>query len=296
MRAFSGKYKFLPAFAMLATLLVHETAIFGQAAPQGEAPTPANPAAAPAPASSVSPPAGDTPAKLPEWDVVSVKPAVPNHCTEGSGLMMTKDGIHAFCLPLFALIQIAHAISEPSRIIGAPDWTKSGGAWNIDAKVAGEGVGALGKLSREDRNRMLQALLADRFHLKAHTEKRQMPVYDLVVAKGGPKLKEATAEEASKSMLRGAVPGKIECVSMPLSSLPVFLNRELGRPTMDKTGLTGKYDFTLQFVPASKAATDETGGPSIFTAVEEQLGLKLEPAKETMDVLVIDSIEQPAAN
>ena len=295
-----GKYKFLRAFAVLATLLVHETAIFSQSAPHGASPTPTNPpVAAPVPAASTSPPpAIDTPAKLPEWDVVAVKQGEPGKCPgpEGSGMMVLKDGIHAFCLSVQPLIQIAFGISEPSRIVGAPEWARSGGGWNMDAKVAGEDVAAFGRLSPGDRNRMLQALLADRFHLKAHIEKREMPVYDLVVAKGGPKLKEATAEEASKSMLRGAVPGKIECVSMPLSTLPVFLNRELGRPTVDKTGLTGKYDFTLQFVPASKAATDETGGPSIFTAVEEELGLKLEPAKEPMDVLVIDSIEQPAAN
>jgi uncharacterized protein (TIGR03435 family) len=238
------------------------------------------------------------PAKLPEWDVVSVKLPEPGKCpgAEGSGMMVLKDGVHAFCLSLEAMVQIAYRIAEPSRIIGMPEWTKSGGGWNIDAKVAGEDAVTFGKLDKEDRSRMVQALLADRFHMKAHLEQREMPVYDLVIAKGGPKLKEATAEEASKSMLRGAVPGKIECVSMPLSTLPVFLNRELGRPTIDKTGLTGKYDFTLEFVPALKAATDETGGPSIFTAVEEQLGLKLEPAKEPMDVVVIDSMEQPAAN
>ena len=233
---------------------------------------------------------------LPDWDVISVKQAEPGKCPEGSGMMVLKDGVHAFCVSLGAMVQISYAIPEPSRIIGMPEWTRSGSGWNIDAKVAGEDAVAFGRLGKEDRSRMVQKLLADRFHLKAHLEKREMPVYDLVVAKGGPKLKEATADEASKSMLRGAVPGKIECVSMPLSTLPVFLNRELGKPTVDKTGLKGNYDFTLEFVPASKATTDEIGGPSIFTAVEEQLGLKLEPAKEPMDVLVIDSIEQPAAN
>ena len=210
-------------------------------------------------------------------------------------MMVLKDGVHAFCLSLGAMVQIAYGIPEPSRILGMPEWTKSG-SWNIDAKVAGEDAATYGKLGKEDRSRMVQKLLAERFHLKAHFDQREMPVYHLVIAKSGPKLKEATAEESGKAMLRGAVPGKIECVSMPLSTLPVFLNRELGRPTVDKTGLTGKYDFTLDFVSAAKAATDETGGPSIFTAVEEQLGLKLEPAKEPMDVVVIDSIEQPDEN
>jgi uncharacterized protein (TIGR03435 family) len=83
---------------------------------------------------------------------------------------------------------------------------------------------------------------------------------------------------------------------MPLTSLPWILNSEVGRPVVDKTGLTGKYDFTLDYVPVAKAATDDSGGPSIFTALQEQLGLKLEPAKAPMDVLVIDAVERPAAN
>jgi len=128
-------------------------------------------------------------------------------------------------------------------------------------------------------------------------EKREMPVYDLVIAKGGSKLKEATADEGAKgSRMMGGGGGKIEAVGAQLTSLPWMLNAEVGRPVVDKTGLTGKYDFKLEYVPAARAAADETGGPSIFTALQEQLGLKLEPAKEPMDVLVIDSIEQPAEN
>jgi uncharacterized protein (TIGR03435 family) len=234
--------------------------------------------------------------KVPEWDVISVKQAQPGNCPEGVGMMAMKDGVHAFCLPLLPLVQMAYGINEPSRIIGMPEWTSRGGGWNIDAKVEGDDVAGYSKLGAEDRNRMLQALLADRFHLKANIEKREMPVYDLVIAKGGSKLKQATAEEASKAMFRAATPGKIECIAMQLSILPTFLNRELGRPTVDKTGLTGKYDFTLEFVPTSKAATDETGGPSIFTAVQEQLGLKLETSKAPLDVLVIEDVEKPAEN
>ncbi len=237
-----------------------------------------------------------TSAKLPEWDVVSVKQAEPNHCAEGSGLQFTKDGVHIFCMPLLSVTGFAYGIIEPDRIVGTPQWMTSGGGWNIDAKVEGEDVTAFGALSREDRNHTLQSLLADRFHLKAHIEQREMPVYDLVVAKGGSKLKEATAEDAAKGFMGMRQQGKIEAVGVQLNFLPALLNREAGRPVVDKTGLTGKYDFTLEYVPTSKAATDETGGPSIFTAVEEQLGLKLEPAKESMDVLVIDAIEQPAAN
>ena len=233
--------------------------------------------------------------QVPTWDVVSVHPAQPQSCTQ-SGIRTNTNGVNVVCGSLLLVIRLAYGVMDPNRVVGAPDWMKSGGLWNIDAKVAGEDVAAYGKLSPDDQNRMLRTLLADRFHLKAHMEKREMPAYDLVVAKGGPKLREAMAGKDANANLVGGPGGKIEGVGTHLTSLPSLLNREVGRPVVDKTGLTGKYDFTLEYVPAAKAATDETGGPSIFTAVEEQLGLKLEPAKEPMDVLVIDSIEQPAAN
>ena len=240
-----------------------------------------------------------TPVKLPAWDVVSVHLAEPGKCTQGSGMRASTDGVSTSCVPLLFVIEAAYGIMEPSRILDAPDWVKRAGQYDIDAKVAGEDVAAYGKLSFDDRDRMLQSLLAERFHMKAHVERREMPVYDLVVAKGGPKLKVATMEEASDPKLdeRLVRSGKVEAVGVQLTSLSgAFLKSEVGRTVVDKTGLTRKYDFTLEFVPAAKAATDETGGPSIFTALEEQLGLKLEPAKEPMDVLVIDSIEQPTAN
>jgi uncharacterized protein (TIGR03435 family) len=234
--------------------------------------------------------------KLPEWDVVSVRPVDAKSCTGNAGMSTTTDGISIFCIPVLFAIEQAYMIHEPSRILGAPDWVKNS-MYDIDAKVAGEDVEAFHKLSRGEHSRMLQPLLAERFHLKAHIEQREMPVYNLVVVKGGSKLKAATADDASKGshmMTNGK--GNIDAVNAVLTGLPGILYNEVGRPVVDKTGLTGKYDFTVDYVPASKAATDESGGPSIFTALEEQLGLKLEPAKAPLDVLVIDSIEQPAAN
>ena len=236
---------------------------------------------------------GDSaPVRIPEWNVVSVKTA--QSCTMGSGMQVTKDGVHVFCLPLRAMIQIAWSINEGSRVLGTPSWA-SDVMYNIDAKVAGEDVETFGTQSVTQRNRMLQALLQDRFKLKAHLDTRELPVYDLVVAKGGSKLKEATADEAAKPMLWLRNRGEIDSTSMPLHSLPSMLARELDRPVVDKTGLTGKYDFKLQFTPAMGAAPDSPD-PSIFTAIEEELGLKLVPGKTALDVLVIDSVERPAEN
>lgn len=236
-------------------------------------------------------------AKLPDWDVVSVRRADPNVCAkQGGGLQFNADGVRAFCVLPLAIVEAAYQIADLNRIVGAPDWTKTGNGWNIDAKVAEADIGTFTKLAPKDKDRMLLSLMDEYFHLKAHLEKREMPVYDLVVAKAGSKLKEASAEDSARAFMGMRQQGKIEAVGMQLASLSWMLNREAGRPVVDKTGLTGKYDFTLEFVPVAKVATDETGGPSIFTALEEQLGLKLEPAKEPTDVVVIDSIEQPAAN
>ena len=230
------------------------------------------------------------------WDVVSVKQADPNGCTHGSGMDGKPDGLRVYCEPVLFAIEFAYGIREPSRIIGAPEWVKSGPRWEIDAKVSGEDATTFGKLAFQDRCRMLRPILEERFHLKAHIERRDVAVYDLVVAKGGSKLKVATPDEESKGHVGSRAEGKIESVSWAITGMLSMLNTEVGRPVVDKTGLTGKYDFMLEFVPAAKAAADETGGASIFTAIQEQLGLKLEPAKEPMDVLVIDAIEQPAGN
>jgi uncharacterized protein (TIGR03435 family) len=236
------------------------------------------------------------PAALPEWDVVSVHAADPASCTGDAGMSTNKDGISIFCVPLLFAIEQAYQIPEAARILDVPNWVKNV-RYQIDAKVAGEDVAAFSKLGREAHGRMLQPLLADRFHLKAHIEQREMPVYELVVAKGGSKLKEAAPDEAGKGgHLTTNAHGKIDAANASLAALPGLLNNEVGRPVVDKTGLTGRYTFTLNYVPMSQAATDESGGPSIFTALEEQLGLKLVTGKASMEVLVIDSIDQPAAN
>jgi uncharacterized protein (TIGR03435 family) len=208
----------------------------------------------------------------------------------------SPDGMNAACVPLLFVIQQAYALLQPTVIFGAPEWVKSDRLWNIDARVAGEDVAAYSALKPSDKYSMMRSALADRFHMKAHMERREIPVYELVVAKGGLKLKQATKDDAAKGHLWMHSPGDLDAVDVAIASLPIMVNTEVGRPVVDRTGLIGKYNFRLKYVPASKAATDETGGASIFTAVQEQLGLKLQASKASMDVLVIDSIELPAAN
>jgi uncharacterized protein (TIGR03435 family) len=232
-------------------------------------------------------------AKLPEWDVVSVKPAqLP--CSQGSLLKPTPDGIDILCLPVQALVRYAFGINEDSRILGAPSWLKEA-FYSIEAKVSGEDAAAYAKLSKGQRNLMLQALLADRFNLKAHNETRDLPIYALVVAKGGSKLMQSHPDEAATAMMRMKGEGEIDATASSVESLPMFLTRELDRPVINKTGLTGKYDFTLKFTPGQSAGSDSEAA-SIFVAVQEQLGLKLEPTKAPLDVLVIDHVEKPTEN
>jgi uncharacterized protein (TIGR03435 family) len=232
------------------------------------------------------------PARLPEWDVVSVKAAhLP--CSQ-SILNPTPDGIDVECLPLQFVVRFAFGINEDSRILGSPSWLKEV-FYSIDAKVSGEDAAAYAKLSKEQRNLMLQALLADRFKLKSHRETRDLPIYALVVAKGGSRLKEWRSDESGMPLMRMRGRGEIDATGSTLEFLPALLTNELDRPVINKTGLTGKYDFTLKFTPGQSAGPDSEA-PSIFTAVQEQLGLKLEPTKAPLDVLVIDSIEKPTEN
>lgn len=233
---------------------------------------------------------------LPSWNVVSVHPADPAHCMQGGAIRYSSDGMHAVCVTVLFVVQQAYALLQPTLILNAPDWVKRDHLWNIDAKVAAEDTAAYAALKPSDKYRMMRSALADRFQMKAHMERKEIPVYDLVVAKGGPRLKPASADDASHGHLWMHAPGDLDAVDAAVGSLPLMLNAEVGRAIVDRTGITGHYNITLKYVPESEAATDQTGGPSIFTAIQEQLGLKLQPSRAAMDVLVIDSIELPTTN
>jgi uncharacterized protein (TIGR03435 family) len=233
------------------------------------------------------------PAKPLQWDVISVKPMSPQSCSAGGGLRPLPDGISASCVPLLFVLEEAYATMDSARIVGLPDWAKGSEMYAIEARVSGDDAAAFGKLSRDDKFRMLQQVLAERFHMKAHMEAREMEAYALMIAKGGPKLKQPDANEPSSSQF-GTTTGEVKWANSPLTNLKFLLGSEVGKPVIDKTGLTGNYDFTLNYAPT--ALPDESGRPSVFTALEEQLGLKLVPSKEPVDVLVINSIDQPTAN
>jgi len=199
------------------------------------------------------------------------------------------------------LIHWAYEMPE-TRILDAPGWARST-MFNIEAAADPSIDAALRNLAsdagRKQKERMVEALLADRFKLATHFETRELPIYNLVTAKGGPKLGDSKSQGTTVNHGRDHI--EVE----GSSSTALFaeeLSKEVGRPVADKTAITGRYHLTLKWTPddaagpspGSGAASDS--GPSIFTALEEQLGLKLLPAKGPVQVLVIDHVEMPSAN
>jgi uncharacterized protein (TIGR03435 family) len=142
---------------------------------------------------------------------------------------------------------------------------------------------------------MLWALLADRFQVKVHREMRESPVYVLVTAKRGPKLKESDREAMSRLTLAGGRTIRITTIKGSVEQLAGHLSGDLGRPVVDRTGLTGSYDHKLEWASDGGVAGD-SNGPSIFSVVQEQLGLRLESTKAPIETVVIDRVEKPTEN
>jgi uncharacterized protein (TIGR03435 family) len=181
------------------------------------------------------------------------------------------------------------------QIVNAPDWTDSARRlqlFDVNAKTEGEGTPALDQVRL-----MLQGLLADRFQLKFHRETKSLPVYNLVVGKNGPKLQESGAE-ASPPRPPSAVAalGRIQVSNKSMEDLAVMLASSVDRPVLDKTGLTGHYDFTLEFTRGNPDLPADADDRSVFAAIQQQLGLKLVPANEPATILVIEHVEKPSAN
>jgi uncharacterized protein (TIGR03435 family) len=254
----------------------------------------------------------DADAKPLAFDVVSVKRSEPNGRVR---IRILPDGWSASGIPLKGLISNAYGVRQ-DLISGAPGWTEST-AYDIEAKEDPSVAAALQKLPNDQRaaqiNSMLQAVLADRFHLKVTRVDKELPAYELVIAKGGFKLKEADPNKSYSGGLKGpdgvaragmmmTGQGQVIGQGIPMSRLATNLSYQVGRSVLDKTGLTGNYDLTLKWTPdqaagtASPGADSDASGPSIFTALEEQLGLKLESRKAPTETLVIDQIERPSEN
>jgi uncharacterized protein (TIGR03435 family) len=195
---------------------------------------------------------------------------------------------------LTGLIMDAYHLNGRYQISGGPDWMDSDSErFDIVANAPGEGTP-----TGNDVRLMLQTLLTDRFQLKVHREMKERPVYALVVAKNGPKLKQSAPDEESSMTVGGNRTFHVTMAKATMEQFAIQLsNSGLDRPVLDKTGLAGHYDITLNWTPefAGPPALD-SNGVNVFTAVQEQLGLKLEPQKAPVELLVIDHAEKPSEN
>jgi uncharacterized protein (TIGR03435 family) len=188
---------------------------------------------------------------------------------------------------LRTLIRNAYGVL-PFQLANQPQWVESD-RFDINAKNdSGQ------QITQDSLKPLLQGLLADRFHLKAHWETREEPIYALLVGKDGPKF-QPYAGAPEHGMNTGKIPGKVNMrgSDVPMAELATNLGNQLQRFVVDETGLSGHYDFLLHWNPDT--AEDSTE-PSLPTALHEQLGLKLEPRKGPVQMLIIDRAEKPSEN
>jgi uncharacterized protein (TIGR03435 family) len=197
------------------------------------------------------------------------------------------------CRFIGATLRTLTAAAYSLEVTGGPRWADSD-------HFEVEGVAPnISTATRAELNTMLRQLLADRFKLSFHRETKEISGYALTVAKSGSKLKPADGSASRPGST--TQPGQFEGRAIGVSAVAFALSRSLGVPVTDETGIKGQYNITLKWSPdelaaARGAAPADPSGPSIFTAVQEQLGLRLEPRKTSVEILAVDSAEKPDAN
>lgn len=263
-----------------------------------------------------------------KFEVAAIKPCksevVPEGARGGGRESLSPGRLNLECRTVKGLIQMAYVLFanghvNPRALVpveGGAAWINSE-RYTIDAKT--EGTPSHGTM----HGPMLQALLEDRFHLQIHRETREIPVYLLTVAKGGLKLKPFQPGSCTPidfdfffskfpppdlpelpagqkyCLNRGTSKGLNNLVEAEGMSLDAFAQAYLGgldRPVINKTGIAGLFDFRLEFAPDEAASDDPAGAPSMFTALQQQLGLRLETGKGPGEFLVIDRVERPSGN
>jgi bla regulator protein blaR1 len=222
---------------------------------------------------------------MPSYEVATIKPAAEN---ERFAAPMENTILFAFGLPG----------SSTARLIGGPEWIKNT-RYVLHTKPPDSIRDAMQKMGPEDRTRetrwMQQSLLAERLKLKVHFETHEMPIYELVLTKGGSKLKESSEHTGGMSLRYNNDKHEMKGNAVPVGAIVNLLMADPeigGRTVVDKTGLAGNFDVFMDWVPGSAPAG--TDGPSLFAALAEQLGLKLVATRGQVEVVVIDHIELPS--
>lgn len=245
------------------------------------------------PATQPASQADSTAAKLPTYDVVSIK---PNKTGDGNyGIRTGDDSLTATNVSLKFLASMTYDI-KPELISGISGPIDSA-RFDVIAKIVDSDPAAMKKLSDKQRLAMVLPVLMERFQLKAYTEIKTLPVYELVVIQDGPKFKQSSNDTQENGLWNvNNNQGTITAHDYSMTSLASLLTDVAHRTVIDKTGLTGKYDLTLKWSQDVGSDSTTDTGPSIFTALQEQLGLKLKPAKGPVKTLVVDHVAMPSEN
>lgn len=230
----------------------------------------------------------------PGFEVATVKPSDP--AGNNSGFKSSGRRVFAVRETVKSLITFAYGVHE-SQVVDGPSWIDTE-YFDVNGQPDQQGVPNLSQMRT-----MYRKLLADRFGLVAHSAKRELPVYVLSAGKGAAKLAPSQRQGnlPDQTMRRSGLLAETNATMEEFAgSLQVMV---LDRPVLDRTGITGRFDFTLHWTPdelltagGGRSGGQGDGAPSLFTAVQEQLGLKLESTKAQADVLVIEKVQRPSEN
>jgi uncharacterized protein (TIGR03435 family) len=236
----------------------------------------------------------------PSFSVSTIKPSDPNR--PGKGITFRGQDLVTINTTIGDMMTLVYGV-HPKQIVGMPGWAEAE-KFDVTARPEAEGQPTEAQLKV-----MMKKLLAERFQLKLHTEQREMNAYTIGVAKGGPKLTENTSNPNGLPGFGFRGLGVLQVTNSTLAFVASgFQSNVLDRPVVDRTGLTGRYDFALTWTPdefqfpaitGQRPAAPKLNGaeaPNLFQAFEEQLGLKLETGKAQVDVLVVDKVEKPGEN
>jgi uncharacterized protein (TIGR03435 family) len=244
------------------------------------------------------------------FDAVSIK---ANHTGQSRGLLeISPDGDRVVVTnsPMYRILAFAYNRQRSDLIVGLPEWAREE-RWDIEATIASSDLRAFHALTFVQQKAMLQSVLAERCKMQVHFGKKEVPVYALVLAKGGSKMHEEKPPDPAEpapgwNFTQKA--GEVHARVVPLAALLYILSgASLGRQVIDRTSLTGVYDFDLLWTPQDEldahagsseadAGSSAPPNPSIFTALPEQLGLLLEPTRALVEALIADHIERPSSN
>jgi uncharacterized protein (TIGR03435 family) len=226
------------------------------------------------------------PGANPSFEVATIRPTDPGD--QSRGFHIAGHRIFIENQDVNTLISVAYAIHQ-KQIVDTPPWCGTD-RYDIIGVPDAEGAPNLRQLQE-----MIQKLLADRFQLAFRREKRPLSVYAITVAKGGPKIAKSAGDPNGLPDQTGNGRGNMKFTNNSMSDFALGMQGYLEKPVVDQTQLTGRFDFVLQWTP-NDSQTSNPDAPGIFTAVQEQLGLKLVPVKASIDVLVIDHVEKPSQN